>query len=251
MAVANSTITPYDAAAVVGLLGELIAENDLGPGERLPPIRELAARFGVKAGTVRDALLAAQGRGLVKLLPRLGAIVQSVDGFQTSRPGTDQVSRDLGELMGNQDQNLFHVLDTRETLELAMIARASQRRELPDFFKLRQILEAMAAIPVTEEAPEYVELDVQFHLEIGRLSGNSVMSSMLDILMRELKPHLARIRWSTERREEANASHARMYSTLVANDVEGAQSEMRAHIRTAYNSLLDEIRDPPLMNGQA
>lgn len=249
MAATNSTTAPCDAAAVVGFLAELIADNDLGPGERLPPIRELARRFGVKAGTVRDALLDAQGKGLVKLLPRVGAIVQSVDGSRTPQSVTTNLNRDFGDLMEKEDQNLFHVLDTREALELTMIARASQRCELPEMFRLRQVLEEMAAVPVKTNAPEYVELDIKFHLEIGRLSGNTVMTSLLGVLLQELKPHLARIRWSEDRRSETNNSHARIYSALVAGEVEQAQREMKDHIRTAYDSLLDELRDPPAMNG--
>jgi GntR family transcriptional repressor for pyruvate dehydrogenase complex len=137
-------------------------------------------------------------------------------------------------------------------LELNTIARASQRRELSELFKLRQILQEMAALPLSSErsaakSQEYVDLDIQFHLEIARLSGNSVMASLLDILMQELKPHLARIRWSEDRRKETNNSHARIYSALVAGDVDQAQSEMREHIRTAFNSLLDELRAPPPM----
>jgi GntR family transcriptional repressor for pyruvate dehydrogenase complex len=108
----------------------------------------------------------------------------------------------------------------------------------------------MAAIPVTEESPEYVDLDVQFHLEIARLSGNDVLMTLLGLLFGEIKPHLARIRWSVERRLETNASHARIYSALVAGDVELAQREVRDHLQTAFNSLLDEMRDPPEMNGQ-
>ena len=72
----NSVTETHEASDVVRLLSDLIADNDLGPGDRLPPIRELAVRFGVKAGTVRDALLTAQAKGLVKVLPRVGAIVQ-------------------------------------------------------------------------------------------------------------------------------------------------------------------------------
>ncbi|MEX2168537.1 MAG: FCD domain-containing protein [Pirellulales bacterium] len=249
MTAATLTIVPCSAADVVDLVGQFIVANSLRPGERLPPIRELAVRFGVKTGTVRDALLDAQGKGLVKVLPRVGAIVQS-PGDAQPQAVAKHMSKNLRELMAAQDQNLFHVLDMREVLELSTIARASRRRELPDLFRLRQILEEMAAIPVTEQAPEteYVDLDIQFHLEIGRLSGNTVMTSMLRVLLEELIPHLGRIRWSAQRREETNASHARMYRTLVAGDVEAAQDEMRAHIRTAYSSLLEELREPPSMN---
>ena len=236
----SHTVTPSGASSIVDLLDELIANDGLSPGERLPPIRQLALRFGVKAGVVRDALLDAQGKGLVKVLPRVGAIVQSKDSQSTGS--------DFKELTEQQDHNLFHVLETRELLELTMVVRVAERRELPELFRLRQILEDMAAIPITTESPEYVELDIEFHLEIGRLSGNTVMTSVLAGLLKKLQPHLARIRWSKQRREETNRSHANIYSALVAGNAEQAKKEMQDHIRTAYNSLLDELRDPPPMN---
>jgi DNA-binding FadR family transcriptional regulator len=75
------------------------------------------------------------------------------------------------------------------------------------------------------------------------------MKSIVGLLLRELRPHLERIRWSTQRREETNASHARIYSALAAGDPDWAQREIRDHVRTAFNTLLDEMRDPPKMNG--
>ena len=57
------------------------------------------------------------------------------------------------------------------------------------------------------------------------------------------------IRWSDNRRVETNEQHARIYLALTAGDVARAQSEMRDHIRAACNSLLDEMRQPPAMNG--
>ena len=249
MSTANAATATLEAADVVGLVRGLIADNDLAAGDRLPPIRELAVLFGVKAGAVRDALLTAQAKGLVKILPRVGAIVQSVG----DPHGPQSVAEHLGESFGNVvrqgDQNLFHILETREALELTMVARAAQRRELSELFRLRQILADMADIPLEAESPEYAQLDVEFHLEIGRLSGNTVMTSLLRILLVKVRPHLDRIRWSDNRRAETNESHARIYSALVAGDAEQAQSEMRDHIRTAYDSLLDEMRQPPAMNG--
>lgn len=255
MSAATASATTCDVADVVGLLDDLITESELGPGQRLPPIRELASRFGVKPGTVRDALHAAQGKGLVRVLPRVGAIVRSAGVAQATQPIAEDLSREFEDVMSQQDQNLFHVLDTREVLELTMIGRAAERRELPELLRLRQILEKMASAPAlnepsAEETSDYVDLDIQFHLEIGRLSGNTVGASILEVLLKRLKPILARIRWSGNRRAETNDSHARIYSALVKGDVEQAQREMRDHIRIAYNSLLEELRNPPAMNGK-
>lgn len=212
----------------------------------MPPIRELAIQFGVKAGAVRDALLTAQAKGLVKVLPRVGAIVHPEG--ETLDPES-VTANSFGEVVGQPGQNLFHVLETREALELTMVARAAERRELSELFQLRQILADMADIPLGDESPEYAKLDVEFHLEIGRLSGNAVMTSLLRILLLDVRPHLDRIRWSENRRAETNESHARIYAALAAGDAEQAQNEMRMHIRAAYDSLLDEMRRPPAMNG--
>ena len=242
----NSATETLEAVDIVQLLVDLITDNGLAPGDRLPSIRELAVQFGVKAGTVRDALLTAQARGVVKILPRVGAIVQG----EADADAVEAVAaRSFEQVMGQPDQNLFHILETREALELTMVARAAERRELSELFRLRQILSDMAEIPLEDESPEYARLDVEFHLEIGRLSGNTVMTSLLRILLVDVRPHLDRIRWSDNRRAETNEQHARIYAALAAGDADGAQREMRDHIRAAYNSLLDEMREPPAMNG--
>lgn len=240
---ASLTSEAIGPADVIRLLRDFIAGSDLMPGDRLPPIREMAVKFGVKSGAVRDALLTAQAKGLVKVLPRVGAIVQP------EKENAETIeTRSFVEVVGQPDQNLFHILETREALELTMVARAAQRRELSDLFRLRQILTDMANCPVDTESNDYAKLDVEFHLEIGRLSSNSVMTSLLKILLLEIRPHLDRIRWSGNRRKETNESHARIYSALAKGDAELAQSEMRDHIRSAYDSLLDEMRKPPAMN---
>lgn len=134
---------------------------------------------------------------------------------------------------------------TREAFELTMVAKAAERRELSELLRLRQIL---AEIPVEDESPEYARLDVEFPLEIGRLSGNTVMMELLSVLLAQVRPHLDQIHWSDNRRAESNELYARIYSALAAGDAEQAQSEMRDRIRAAYNGLLDELRQHPAMN---
>ena len=134
---------------------------------------------------------------------------------------------------------------TREAFELTMVAKAAERRELSELLRLRQIL---AEIPVEDESPEYARLDVEFPLEIGRLSGNTVMMELLSVLLAQVRPHLDQIHWSDNRRAESNELYARIYSALAAGDAEQAQSEMRDRIRAGYNGLLDELRQHPAMN---
>lgn len=240
--------TATSAIGSVGLvdqLGRFIEEQSLQPGDRLPSIRELADRFGVKAGPVRDALLDAQGRGLVKVLPRAGAFVEAP--VESPHPSTsaERLGQRLRELLAAENQNLFHLLDARETLELALIGQATRKREIEDLFSLRDILERMASIAPKQRGEDYVRLDIEFHLEIARLSGNAVMAAMLCAVMEELAPHLKQLRWSAKRHSDTDKSHGRLYSALVAGDAAIAGEETRAHLQHAYQSLLDRIRQPP------
>ena len=242
----TTTADTFETIDVVRLLGELISDNDLGPGDRLPPIRELALTFGVKAGAVRDALSVAQPKRLMKVLSRVWAIVHPE---KDSPAAATVATNSFVNVVGQPDQNLYHVLETREALELTMVGKAAERRELSELFRLRQILADLAEIPLEGESPEYARLDVEFHLELGCLFGNAVMASLLRVRLVDVRPHLDRIRWSDNRRAESNEQHARIYAALAEGDAEQAQWEMREHIRAAYNKFLNEMREPRVMNG--
>ena len=235
---------------MVDLLCQFIAEQSLEPGDRLPSIRDLAAQFGLKSGAVRDAILDAQRKGLVMVLPRSGTFVAqaSSDLPGGSAPGRPLETR-LQQLLSGRDQNLFHLLDVRETLEREAITIAAGKRELRDLFRLRQILEEMASIPPSERDERYTQLDIEFHLEIAALSGNAVLVAMLRTLLEELTLYLREMRWSAARHAQTEESHGRMYSALVDGDVDVAKDEVRAHIRVAYNTLLQELREPPKVPG--
>lgn len=243
-----STATqPRNSVGLAEQLGRFIEKQSLKPGDRLPSIRELADRFGVKTGAVRDALLDAQGRGLVKVLPRAGAFVAT--SVETPQPSTsaERLGDRLRELLAAENQNLFHLLDARETLERSLIRQAVQKRRLEDLISLRDILERMASIPPGKRGrdQEYFRLDIEFHLEIARLSGNAVMAAMLCAVMEELEPHLSQLDWSAKRHSDTDKSHARLYSALVEGDEELAQTETRSHLQHAYQTLLQRVRRTP------
>ena len=241
-----ATATPVaGSCTLVARLRDFSEAQSLQPGDRLPSIRELAEQFDVKTGAVRDALLNAQGRGLIKVLPRAGAFVEALVEPPAKSTSAARLGTRLRELLAAENQNVFHLLDARETLETALIAEAARKRQVEDLYPLRDILEQMASIPPKDRGENYVRLDVEFHLEVARLSGNAVMAAMLSVVMEELVPHLKELRWSAKRHTDTDKSHARLYSALVEGDALQAQEETRNHLRHAYQSLRDRVRQPP------
>ena len=251
MSTATNTSTPEKTkAGLVDLVDRFIADQSLEPGDRLPSIRDLAAQFGLKSGAVRDALLDAQGKGFVKVVPRSGTfVVQGAGDLSSDSAPEMRLETRLQELLAVREQNLFHLLDVRETLEREAIGLAAGKREIQDLFPLRQILEEMASMPPGERDDRYTQLDIEFHLEIARLSGNAVLVAMLHTLLEELTPYLRDISWSAERHAQTDQSHAGLYSALVKGDVQVAKNEIRTHLQVAYNTLLDQLRELPKMPG--
>ena len=63
---------------IVRQIKALVADGQLKSGDRLPPERDLAERFTVSRTSVREALRALEGTGLIEIRPGEGAFVREV-----------------------------------------------------------------------------------------------------------------------------------------------------------------------------
>jgi LacI family transcriptional regulator, repressor for deo operon, udp, cdd, tsx, nupC, and nupG len=65
------------AAQIRARIAFLAAEGELAPGERLPPVRALAAQLGVNVNTIRSAYAKLEADGLVRTRHGVGTVVLS------------------------------------------------------------------------------------------------------------------------------------------------------------------------------
>ena len=255
----SATIARPDTAEdVLQMVLDIIQELGLKVGEQLPSIRELAERLEVKPTAVRDALLRAQTMGLVRVLPRAGAFLRSSLG--ATGLGAPAPIEGLGGVFAPASSpavpNLFHLLDARRLVEVELAGRAAERRCLEDLLPVRRALEAMANIlpegkqSEAKHRADYVEHDVRFHVEISRIAGNGVLLQFQQTLLEQLRPHLAALPWTPKRQHRTDTSHMAIYAALVAGNTARIRAEMCDHLSMAYNSLLDDVQNPPSVKPQ-
>ncbi len=218
-----------------------IRADGLGVGDRLPSIRNLANKMAVGTNAIRDAMMQAQTMGLVKIRPRSGAFVQSLN----YGPLVEALSTTLEASLLQTDHNLFHLLEARQLVEVELASMAAQRRRLEDLLPVREALDAMVGAAEADRSNDFVEADVQFHLGIAEIAGNSVLSMMLHAMHGLLRPYLVRLPWTPERRLRTDRSHAEIYQALVEGRPDKAREAMRGHLSMAYESLLSRVQICP------
>ena len=241
-------IAPPPPQSLVRALIRCIQAEGLAVGDRLPPIRALAERFAVTGSTVRDALIQLQTMGLIKILPRSGAFVQSVNFASLVGALTDTMDNALIQA----DASLFHLLDARQLIEVECATTAARRRRVEDLLPIREALAATLAAAEsldenasTEARLAHYDADMRFHLAIAELAGNPVLTTMLRSLLGLLKPHLVQTPWSPRRKELTVNAHLELFDALHSGDVEKVRQRMSEHTGMARDSLLKNMWSSP------
>ncbi|MEO6201466.1 MAG: FCD domain-containing protein [Cryobacterium sp.] len=198
----------------------------VGPGERLPAERELAAMLAVSRDTVRDAIASLSEAGyLVSRRGRYGGTFVS-DILPTLTPGTHQ-NDGLAHAAEFTAETIEDTLTLREILEVGAARHAAGRALTPSQRELLwlSLVEANAAT-----GDEYRRLDSRFHLMIGELAGSASLTPLIaDVRMRvnelldnipSLGPNIA----------HSNTQHEQIAIAILTGRPEVAAQAMSEHL---------------------
>lgn len=201
---------------------EEIVEGRLQPGEKLNEV-DLANRFYVSRGPIREALKRLAERNLVIFSPNAGARVVSYSLL-----------------------NILHLMEVREQLEAAAAKLAAIHMTPEERVELRELFEAHAIAVAANPGGSYLQYpeDLDFHYVIIRAARNPIL---FNILCRDLYPQLRIARRAHTaipgRGERALEEHRRVLVAIEEGDADFAERLMRKHIVAAREELqqLDKL----------
>jgi GntR family transcriptional regulator, transcriptional repressor for pyruvate dehydrogenase complex len=164
---------------VVSQIKDLIYSKELKIGEKLPPERELAVRLKVSRMVVREALRSLEQSGLIEIRPGLtgGAFVV----YNLQKPLFDCVY----DLFNGGSLTLSHFVEARRTVECFTIKHAAGNATVEAIERLQAFNEDMVAD--TKDRQRFVTQNAAFHKEIANLSGNPLMTLIVQALFDLLK----------------------------------------------------------------
>ena len=200
------------AERVFDALQTAIVTGDLKPGEKIRE-PELAGRFGVSRGPLRDALRRLEARHLVITTPNTGARVVSLS-----------------------PRKLVELYEVREALEGMTCRLAAQNMSDNDIDELGKLLDRHEADIAEQDGAAYFrqEGDLDFHFRIADGCGNALLRSALCEDHYQLM-RLYRYKFSNRagRARRALAEHRLILDAIRERDAEHAELMMRRHIRNA------------------
>ncbi len=222
-----------------GEILDMVISGGLGPGDRLPPERELCERLGVSRTVVREALNLVEARGLVSIEHGRGAVVSG------GSPGA--VRETLGLLLRVQPKTLWELLEMRGILEVEVAGLAAERGEPEDLGAMRAQIEKMRG---SIDAPEgYVDADVEFHALLARAARNGVLLTMLEPVVDLLRASRQVSAARPGNAQRALGEHERILSAVEAGDADGARREMREHLANTARDIGAAIREGEVGTG--
>lgn len=196
---------------------ELIREQRMEPGERLPSERELAASLRVSRASLREGLIALELGGVVEVRGGSGVYV-------CEHPAAGAAVPEAGP-------GPFEVLSARGVIETEAAAMAA-RNASPD--ALRAILAALLEMERShEDRSSNEQADRNFHLAIARATGNTALVGVIDYLWRQRSSlwHRLKEHYRTEElRISTLSDHRAIHDAIAARDAPGARKAMRLHL---------------------
>lgn len=212
-----SSRTPSQADQAFEALEHMLVTLELSPGQAVNE-KDLVGAVGLGRTPVREAILRLADLGLLKVLPRKGLLVASI-----------------------QRSELQRVLEVRRVLERLLVVKACERASRSQRRQLEEFPERLRMVAATRDLSAFFQLDRGLDAILSAASGNHYLVSALA----PLQVHCRRL-WFYRRQEldlrEAAERHAGLAAAVFAGDgaaavrsVNGVITELESQLQALDN----------------
>jgi DNA-binding GntR family transcriptional regulator len=199
-------------------LEHMILSGHMMPGERLNE-QQLAQRFGVSRGPIREAIRALEGAGFVEGVPNKGVFVR--------------------QLAVAEVRELYDVRAALFGLAGRLLA---ERATDATVARLEDLLAEMEQAASERDFDAYYPLNLAFHEVIIDGSGNQTLAAQYRAFVKRLNLFRARSLVQGGGLAVSNREHREMVAAIAARDAGWAQEAHWRHVSSAKDRLLKVVR---------
>ena len=215
--------------AIVSQIKAKVLGDELRPDDKLPSENELASMFGASRTTVREALRALEGSGLIEI--RRG----SHGGPFVARHALTRAGQSLGDALRVHGTPVEQVTEARLLVEPALARFAAERASDDDLDAIAATLEGVRASLASGDTP--VLGNLEFHRLVASTSHNAVLVVLLDASLGILENVLQPSAIDRALVEDMLAAHQEIYDALRARNPDDAHRLMTEHVQKAHRGI--------------
>ncbi|KUK57831.1 MAG: hypothetical protein XD80_1194 [Synergistales bacterium 53_16] len=210
-----------------------IEEGRLKEFDKLPNEQELAREFGVSRSVVREAMSGLVAMGVVTRIPGNGTYVQPRG--KSYAPMVADTASFWEHLQVSSSPDAYMA---RLVIEPVIWEYAAGRLGPREMKQLKSIYKKMQQAINEKDLNGYRELDIAFHLELARASGNDVLYEILKKVVDLTgldRWDIGKI-WPTDKISVQRSldDHKKLLELLESGTPHEVRNKLEAHLRAAF-----------------
>lgn len=211
---------------VTHALENIIIDNNMSPGDKLPSQSELSEKFQVGTRSIREAIRALESRGMVETRQGKGVFVKenNMDYFLETLMGSFVFN------FPEQKDLLLDLTNTRRIIESQAIYDVAINPPRGFVSHFARILDDMTIKAEENDITAYNLLDVELHRSIIEATGNQIIISLYKYLTELLVRSFSKTGSVQGSLETSMADHHKMLEAITAHNGQGAKDSMEKHI---------------------
>jgi DNA-binding FadR family transcriptional regulator len=212
------------SVVVIEVLVDRIVAGDYPPGGLLPPEPVLCQSFEVSRSVVREALKLLEEKGLVTVRRGHGTVVTEAEDWNLMDPVV------LAATVRHDETRVVidDLVEVRAALEADMAARAATMCTPAELGQLHALVDELGA--VLAEPARYLAVDIRFHDELMRISGNRLARAVVRAIHEQARSSAGYADPYPEDLKLTHRGHLTILERIEAKDRDGAAEAMRDHI---------------------
>ncbi|MFE7106559.1 FadR/GntR family transcriptional regulator [Streptomyces sp. NPDC057600] len=216
---------------------EYVARQGMGPGDRLPTEKDLAAEVDMSRTVVREG---------VKILSALGRLsVEKGRGIFVAHPRNDLWSDTFSRFLPTDPSRVGELFEFRRFTEAETSGLAATRATPVQLRAIREAAQRSAEAAERDDHESFGRADAEFHQAIGAAAGNAFLSSLVDAIQRLQRQVTIVALADSAPGSLAGAAeqHLAILEAIGAGEQEQAAALMARHIDTTELQVQREIRN--------
>lgn len=213
----------------------LIRDQKLKPGEKLPNELELCGLFSVSRPTIREAVKTLVSQGIIEIRRGKGTYVSQMPGIAEDPLGLDFImSPDLR----------LSLIEARLIIEPGVARLAAMKADDADIARIAASIKAMEEIVVKHEVG--IEAELGFHRSVAEATRNPVIIRIVPIIMDSIVKTYKDAPRTSEDHRHALEEHAVIFDAISAHDPDGSFAAMQAHLDASYRRTITKQSASPI-----